>query len=73
MKIGIDHAIPHANEIDRLQRNLDAVQNIYVMTLSEYRSGTAAKASDAPEFRPYGQTNFDIFENNLLEVMQFVR
>jgi hypothetical protein len=68
----IYRVMPHANEPERLRRNLDAMQNIKVMTLSEYRLGTAAEAGDPPEFPPFGQTDFDIFENNLLEVMQFV-
>jgi hypothetical protein len=64
--------MPHANEPEQLQRNLDAMQNVKVMTLSEFRSGTAAETGDAPEFPAFGQTDFDVFENNLLEVMQFV-
>ena len=64
--------MPHANEPERLQRNLDAMRAVKVMTLSEYRSGTAAEAAPPPEFPPFGKSDFDIFENNLLEVMQFV-
>jgi hypothetical protein len=64
--------MPHANEPKRLQTNLDAMQNIKVMTLSEYRSGFASQADDLSEFPAFGKTDFDIFENNLLEVMQFV-
>jgi hypothetical protein len=64
--------MPHANEPERLQRNLDAMQEIKVMTLSEFLTGTAASAGDPPKFPLFGRTDFDIFENNLLEVMQFV-
>jgi hypothetical protein len=64
--------MPHSNEPERLQRNLEAMQDIKVMTLSEFRSGTAADTGSPVEFPPYGQTDFDVFENNLLEVMQFV-
>jgi hypothetical protein len=64
--------MPHANEPERLRTNLDAMQNIKVMTLSEYRSGFASQAGDMSEFPAFGKTDFDIFENNLLEVMQFV-
>ena len=64
--------MPHANEPERLQRNLDAMENLKVVTLSEFRSGTAAENGNPPEFPAYGQTDFDVFENNLLEVMQFV-
>lgn len=64
--------MPHANEPERLRSNLDAMKNISVMTLSEFRTGITAEAGDPPEFPSFGQTDFDIFENNLLEVMQFV-
>jgi len=64
--------MPHTNEPKRMQGNLDAMQAIKVLTLSEFRSGNAAEAGDPPEFPPFGQTDFDIFENNLLEVMQFI-
>ncbi len=64
--------MPHGNEPERLQRNLDAMQNTEVMTLSEFRTGTAAEAGDPANFPPFGRSDFDIFENNLLEVMQFV-
>lgn len=82
--------MPHTNERDRLQRNLDAMQDVGVLTLSEYRSGTETKTGFVPwvspagksanldarqdelEFPEFGQTDFDVFENNLLEVMQFV-
>ena len=55
-----------------MKRNLDAMQNIKVVTLSEFRSGTAAEIGGPSEFPTFGQTDFDVFENNLLEVMQFV-
>jgi hypothetical protein len=41
------------------------------MTLSEYQGGKA-KPIDDIEFPPVGKTDLDVFENNLLEVMQFV-
>jgi hypothetical protein len=64
--------MPHANQPERLQDNINAMRAVKVMTLSEFRSGAVAKAGDPLEFPPFGQTDFDIFENNLLEVMQFV-
>ena len=64
--------MPHADEPERLQRNLDAMRAIKVMALSEYRSGSDAPAVTSAEFPAYGESDFDIFENNLLEVMQFV-
>ena len=66
--------MPHANEPEKMQRIVDAMQNIKVMTLSEYRQseGEGAAADEAIEFPAFGATDFDVFENNLLEVMQFV-
>ena len=64
--------MPHANEPERMQRILEAMQDIKVVTLSEFHSDTAAPAASPTEFPDFGQTDFDIFENNLLEVMQFV-
>ncbi len=86
----VHRVMPHAAEPKRLQRNLDAMRNVKVLTLSEYRSGIKQKTrfvpwsspsgkspdlearEDALEFPDFGKTDFDIFENNLLEVMQFV-
>jgi hypothetical protein len=64
--------MPHANEPERMQRILKAMQDIKVVTLSEFRSDTAAPTTSPTQFPDFGQTDFDIFENNLLEVMQFV-
>ncbi len=86
----VHRVMPHAAEPERLQRNLDAMRNVKVLTLSEYRSGIKQKTrlvpwsspsgkspdlearEDALEFPDFGKTDFDIFQNNLLEVMQFV-
>jgi hypothetical protein len=70
--VAVFRVMPHANEPERMQRNVDALQNIKVMTLSEYRQGDGEGATEAIEFPAYGATDFDVFENNLLEVMQFV-
>ena len=66
--------MPHANEPERMQRIVDAMRSIRVMTLPEYRQddGEDAAADEAIEFPAFGATDFDVFENNLLEVMQFV-
>jgi len=68
--------MPHANEPGKMQRIVDAMQSIRVMTLSEYRQGdgegATASADEVIEFPAFGATDFDVFENNLLEVMQFV-
>jgi hypothetical protein len=63
--------MPHANEPERYLRIIDQIKAIKGMTLAEYQ-GNARMEADALDFPPYGKTDADIFENNLLEVMQFV-
>jgi hypothetical protein len=64
--------MPHANEPERLRRNLEAMEAVRVIPLSEYRTGGAAQATSPAAFPAFGQSDFEIFENNFLEVMQFV-
>lgn len=65
--------MPHATEPARLKKNQAAMQAVKAFSLSQFKAG---KQGDVPtsgaKFPPYGKTDFDIFENNLLEVMQFV-
>jgi hypothetical protein len=63
--------MPHANEPDRLERIVEQMQSVRLATLAEYRGGEA-KPIDDIELPPVGATDLDVFENNLLEVMQFV-
>ncbi|UCF42087.1 MAG: DUF1214 domain-containing protein [Gemmatimonadota bacterium] len=63
--------MPHANEPERRARIERQAQSVRLVTLSEYRGGEA-KAIDDVAFPPVGATDLDVFENNLLEVMQFV-
>ena len=63
--------MPHANEPERFKRIVDQINSIKGMTLSEFL-GKPAPEADKVNFPPYGKTDADIFENNLLEVMQFV-
>jgi len=63
--------MPHANEPERFERVMEQINALKWMTLSEYLGKPAAKIDDV-EFPPYGTTDADIFENNLLEVMQFI-
>jgi hypothetical protein len=63
--------MPHANEPGRFDRILEQKKSIRVITLSEYL-GDEAKPIDHVVFPPVGETDADIFENNLLEVIQFV-
>lgn len=63
--------MPQANEPSKFNRNVKRMQNVKLMTLSKFQKGKV-KTVDAVEFPPYGRTDADTFENNLLEVMQFV-
>jgi len=82
--------MPHANEPARLGRNLTAMRETRLLTLSDYLDQNTAEVEFVPwqtppgvergldirrheaEFPPFGRTDFDVFEDNLLEVMQFV-
>ena len=63
--------MPHASEPERHARILQQAQEVKLVTLSEYRGGQAKPLEDEG-FPPVGATDFDVFQNNLLEVMQFV-
>jgi len=63
--------MPHANDKERFARIVDAMKGVKLTTLSEYRGGEARPIDDV-KLPPVGETDADVFENNLLEVMQFV-
>ena len=63
--------MPHASDQERFKRIIEEMKDVKIATLSESRGGEA-KPIDDIEFPPVGQRDADIFENNLLEVMQFV-
>ena len=67
----IFRVMPHSNDSKRFQRIASQMQSVKLVTLSEYRGGEA-KPIDDITFPAVGKTDFDVFENNLLEVMQFV-
>jgi len=67
----IFRVMPHGNDPKRFKRILAQMQSVKLVTLSEYQGGMA-KPIDDIEFPPVGKTDADVFENNLLEVMQFV-
>jgi hypothetical protein len=62
--------MPHAAELERLEKNLEAMKQVKAVGLSEYL-GQPANTTEAPSFPDYN-TDEGIFENNFLEVMQFV-
>ena len=61
--------MPHANEPDRFKRIVEQMKQVKITPLAEYQGGKATRIDDSPEV---GIRDADIFENNLLEVMQFV-
>ncbi len=63
--------MPHAVDKDRYERIGQQVSAIQGMSLSEYNGGEPTETPPTT-FPAIGETDADIFENNLLEVMQFV-
>jgi len=63
--------MPHADEPERMERNLAAMEAVKVVPLSEYLGKDKPEAKEVV-FPDFGASDFDIFKNNLLEVMQFV-
>ncbi len=63
--------MPHARDEKRFERIIGQMEQVKITTLSELR-GEPAKPIDDIQFPAVGQRDADIFENNLLEVMQFV-
>ena len=61
---------PHANEPERMKRNLAAMKTQKLMTLSEFQ-GKPKKPVSAVNF-PAFRNDQAVFKNNFLEVMQFV-
>jgi hypothetical protein len=62
--------MPHASEPERLKKNLATMKQVKALTLSEYQ-GKSAIPADTVDFPAIG-SDFEVFENNFLEVMQFV-
>ena len=63
--------MPHAKDQERFKRIVGQMEQVKIVTLSEFQGGKA-KPIDDIEFPAVGKRDADIFENNLLEVMQFV-
>ena len=63
--------MPHANDPERFKRIVEQMQSVKLVTLSEYQGGETRPIDDIT-FPPVGKTDADVFESNLLEVMQFV-
>ena len=67
---GVDGVMTR-NAAERYDRIIEQINAIKGMSLSEFLGKPAPKI-DEVDFPPYGKTDADIFENNLLEVTQFV-
>jgi hypothetical protein len=63
--------MPHAGDPERFEKIVERMKAVNLTTLSEYKGGEARPIDDV-DLPPVGATDFDVFENNLLEVMQFV-
>jgi len=63
--------MPHASDPERFADIVEQMQSVQLMSLSEFRGGESIPLNDSV-FPPVGKTDFDVYENNLLEVMQFV-
>jgi hypothetical protein len=63
--------MPHLSEPERYAKVLESISEIGFETLSEFQ-GKEPKAQLPVDFPDIGKTDAEIFENNLLEVMQFV-
>lgn len=61
----------HMNEPERYARIVESIDKFSIQTLSEFQ-GHEPKVQMPVDFPNIGKTDADIFENNLLEVMQFV-
>ena len=71
MFIAFLRAMPHQADPRRMAKIIQSLKDVKIETLSEFQ-GKPAKASSDAKFPAYGVTDGDIFENNLLEVMQFI-
>jgi hypothetical protein len=67
----IFRVMPHANDKARFKKIVGQMQSVKLMTLSELQGKPTKEINDVT-FPSVGKTDFDIFENNFLEVIQFV-
>jgi len=63
--------MPHASDPEKFNSVVEKIGIIKVQTLSEFTGGEVMPMKDV-SFPDVGQTDLYIFENNLLEVIQFV-
>ena len=63
--------MPHGSDPERFERIVGQMKDVRIITLAEFQGGEA-KPTDEITFPAVGETDLDVFGNNLLEVMQFV-
>lgn len=63
--------MPHANDKARFEKIIAQMQSVKLMTLSEFQGRPAKDIHDA-RFPDVGKSDLDVYENNFLEVMQFI-
>jgi len=64
--------MPHSSEPQRLAKIREAVKQVKIIGLSQFLGGEKIANTTTETFPAFGRTDADVFENNLLEVMQFV-
>lgn len=63
--------MPHASDPDRFDKVVSQIKSIELLSLSSYQGNEDLPLSPVA-FPDVGTSDADVFENNLLEVMQFV-
>jgi hypothetical protein len=63
--------MPHASDKSRYDRIVGQMQSVKPVTLSEFQGKPARPINDV-QFPDVGKSDLDVYENNFLEVMQFV-
>jgi hypothetical protein len=63
--------MPHANDEALFEKIVGQMKSVKSVTLSEFQ-GKPARSIDNVAFPNVGKTDLDVYENNFLEVMQFV-
>ena len=63
--------MPHLKDKEKFKKITGQMQSVKLMTLSEFQGKPAIPINDV-QFPDVGKTDVDVYENNFLEVMQFV-
>jgi len=63
--------MPHSNDKTQFEKIIGQMQSVKLVTLSEFQ-GKSAKKINNVRFPNVGKSDLDVYENNFLEIMQFV-